>query len=442
MKSEVCRLIGVCLLLAPAALGERRPLDPPPLVEFHLEEHIDEAYRAAIESLETAAACFDDGALSGPITTFRETLDQQRLQEAGQALTLGLDDYRWNSECPRSESAAREELREKIEQILAIVNRGRYLADPLGVPVQFEIDRERRLYRVSWREWEGDVWTGGWRGPEVVKEIPFVPKVVAVVEATYEDGGYGYEVFNSAESQGSLSRKLEIEGVGVNRTMVKMHENVPLHRREFREHDEIFWFSYPGAHYLQNFGLFLAGGPRTCEPGQRFTLPPRLKTPWRELPGVVGCWAPIADWDPPELSSGLDPEIDPPNVGRMFWKHRILPGAQLGPKKELRFAYHGKTIGPVPVPQPGERAEFAERIRGYFQDARDWGWVKDEAWAQEIEEKLGQLRSADLDPRLVLELIQEVDEAYESGRLLHEAHVLLKYNLEYLADPDNWASEE
>lgn len=167
MKSEACRLIGVCLLLAPAALAERRPLDPPPVVEFRLEEHIGEAYRAAIESLEEAAACFDHASLSGPIAAFRETLDQKRLLEAGEALALELDDYQWNSECPRTESTARDELRDKIEEIVAIVNRGRYLADPLGVPVQFEIGRERRLYRVSWHQWEGDVWTGGWRGPEV-----------------------------------------------------------------------------------------------------------------------------------------------------------------------------------------------------------------------------------------------------------------------------------
>ncbi len=46
------------------------------------------------------------------------------------------------------------------------------------------------------------------------------------------------------------------------------------------------------------------------------------------------------------------------------------------------------------------------------------------------------------DPSWILQLVEETEEAWASGALLHEAHVLLKYNLEYLAEPENWTSEE
>jgi hypothetical protein len=430
-------------LLTCHGFAERRPLDPPPLVEFRLEDHISERYAAAIEALEGTAGCFDDASLSGTIAVFRETLDQPRLLEAGEALASGLYSYGLDADCLQSEPEARKALRVKVEEIQALIDRGRYLAHPLGVPVQFEVDEERRLYRVSWRQWEGDVWSGGWKGPEILKVIPFVPQVRVVVEATYTDGRFGYRVTNLPESEAALSRKtIELEAFGLTRELARLNQSVPLEDRRFPAEEGRFGFSLPArVQGTYRFSHYDGSKPWSTEPGETYMLPPLLKVPWKNTPGILHCWLRVSGWDPSTLGTGIDPEIDPPNVMNLFSEYAAYWESGLGPTRGPRFAYHGKTIGPVPVPQPGERAEFVERIRSYFQEARDWGWVPDQAWAEEMAMELANLDQSDPDPSEVLRLVDEVEAAYASERLLHEAHALLKYNLEHLADPANWAPQ-
>lgn len=278
----------------------------------------------------------------------------------------------------------------------------------------------------------------------MVKEIPFVPKVVAVVEATYEGDRYGYRISNLPESQAGLSRKsIELEALGLTPELARLHQNVSLQDRRFPAGAGTFGFSLPGrAPGRYRFSQYDGSKPWSCKPGESYSLPTLLSVPWKSLPGVVRCWVRVMGWDPSTLGSGIDPHIDPPNVMNMFSEYRKFSEDELGPMRGLRFGYHGKTIGPVPAPEPDERADFVKRIRGDFQEARRWGWVANEAWGEEMARELANLDPSDPDSSRVVRLVEQAEAAFTSGRLLHEAHVLLKYNLEYLAEPENWASEE
>ena len=94
-------------------------------------------------------------------------------------------------------------------------------------------------------------------------------------------------------------------------------------------------------------------------------------------------------------------------------------------------------IGPVPVPEPHERAEFVERIGEYLWEARYWGWCPDGEPADRLEAELARIDPSAPNADHIARLLEEVEATGESGRLPHEAHGLLKYNLEYLADPSH-----
>jgi hypothetical protein len=437
MTTNVSWLAAICLTFSSGVLAERRSLDPPRPVEFRLADHIAADYAAGIAALEKAVGCFDDPAPAGLAAVFRETLDQVRLLEAGGELATAAEDYWWNPECGRPEREARRALREAAEEVVRMVRAPRYLAHPLYVPLKFEVDEARRVYRVSWREWEGDVWTGGWTGPEEVREIPFVPEVVAFVEGTYESGAYGYRVSNDRRSGAPLSRKtIELEAVGMTEPLLRMRQDVSLRDRRREDGSGTLSFSLPST-VSGNYRVSLFDGSTpwfaSTGPGEAYTLAPFFRVPWRSLPGMVRCWVRVAPWDPTTLGSGLDPEREAGNVMFMFPEYSMEPGPR-GP----RFAYTGKTIGPVPVPEPLERAEFVGRIGEYLREARYWGWCPDGELADRLEAELARVDPGAPDPEQIARLLQEVEAAAESGGLLHEAHVLLKYNLEYLADPSHW----
>ncbi len=145
------------------------------------------------------------------------------------------------------------------------------------------------------------------------------------------------------------------------------------------------------------------------------------------------CWVRVVPWDPATLGSGLDPEREAENVMLLFPEYSMEPGPR-GP----RFAYTGKTLGPVPVPEPHERAEFVDRIRQYLEEARYWGWCPDDERADRLEAELARIDPANPDSDPLSRLLEEVETAAQAGGLLHEAHVLLKYNLEYLAEESHW----
>ncbi|MGH9341117.1 MAG: hypothetical protein ACRD1R_16350 [Acidobacteriota bacterium] len=109
-----------------------------------------------------------------------------------------------------------------------------------------------------------------------------------------------------------------------------------------------------------------------------------------------------------------------------------------GPKSVPRDQYHGRTTGPVPEPAATTSDEFLKTIQAYLKEARQWGWCPDEPTAASLERGLEEL-SQFLDRRedlmlFVDQLVENIEEAYRTGRILHETWVLLKFNLLYLRD--------
>jgi hypothetical protein len=309
--------------------------------------------------------------------------------------------------------------------------------------VEFETDLEERVYRVSWPTWSGDYWRGAWTGPEVRRTVRFIPRMELVVEAEFgrsEKGepAYGYLIRNGRGSEADAAR-IRIECVGLNRERVAMLSGLP-HR--WNVGDGFVRFALPGPMYSQDFTLHVFGPDEKlmmAGPGETLRIPTELSVPWRSLPGVVACWAEAWLDYPFNMPRGMDVEQDPDDVTRIFQRGGEYPSPAVGHAKSVpRWAYEGKTVGPVPVPEPDERAEFVARIREYLREARYRGWCPDGELADRLEAELARIDPGAPDPERIARLLQEVEAAAESGGLLHEAHVLLKYNLEYLADPSHW----
>jgi hypothetical protein len=432
----------LCQLLA--VQGERRSLDPPELIEFRPSEHFGQEYAEALRAVAELIPLCRSARLQVEYEILMGTLDQERLIDAAERLRQEADGCRAElSKIGHARDLAKE-LDEAVNSVDRLARSGRYLV-PGGVPVEFSVDLERRFYTVRWRQWEGTVWEGSWSGQEETRTVPFVPIVTAWVKARYnaDAKSYGFEVVNDSTSEATLGRfQLDAEGLTESRVeeiQVALTGRLSCLLKAHLEGGRLLHVSLPGSDFRQSFHFARFGPDRMlelAEPGVSTNYPALLRVPWPNLPGIVRCWVEVWLYHP-----GLDVHTDPENVTRIFARGYTVT-TELGPKSLPRFMYHGKTIGPIPVPQPGDRSEFAERIRGYFQEARDWGWVPDDAWAEEMAKELANLDPTEPDPSPILRLVEEAEVAYASERLLHEAHALLKYNLEYLAEPDNWASEE
>ncbi|GAB4119934.1 MAG: hypothetical protein Kow001_19210 [Acidobacteriota bacterium] len=358
-----------------------RPLDAPPLAVFNPRDHMRQEYREAVDRL-----CIGDGAFPPAVRALCEllnsTLNQQRLQTQ---LELAFGALQQDS----SDSEGRELWLARLRDVVELVRGGHYV---LSVPVEFDTDVEERVYRVSWPTWSGDYWRGSWTGPEVRRTVRFIPRMDLVVRgelgvSAKGEPAYGYAVNNGRGSEGDVAL-VWIECIGLNR------ERLELLRRRARwwaVAEGFVMFTFPQGNYLQDFILSVFGPDRrlvVAAPGQTLRVPTELSVPWRSLPGAVSCWVPV--WQagyPVDYPPGMDAEQDPADVTRIFWGGIENPSPEVGHVRSVpRFAFTGKTIGPVPIPEPTERAAFLGRVRQY----------------------------------------------------LREAHVLLRYNLEYLAEGSHW----
>lgn len=122
----------------------------------------------------------------------------------------------------------------------------------------------------------------------------------------------------------------------------------------------------------------------------------------------------------------------------MFDSYRIVSGGPLGPKKIPRFMYSGMTIGPVPSPKSESREQFIRKIGEYLIESISLGWISDQELPSRLQKDLTDISNRDLDPAQITGIFTNINDTFRSNQLREEANVLLKYNLLYLINEQNW----
>ena len=423
----------VLLPIIEEAHGERRILSAPSRVVFSAKNHMSAEYRGLVNSFCELAAESASREHTDVCLSLETTLNQGRLLSTVRQLQSRLLES--TRLAGRNVDPLVSKLLEVLRAIETKIDSGRYV---LSVPVEFSVDEEAREYRLHWRKWLGaDRWSGSWSGDLVTRRVKFIPMMRLTVRGFYQssDGGaFGYEVRTGAGSEGSAS-EIWIEALGLTTERLR---RLASSRMYHKRSNVTYAIRPPGRGYLQDFRLQcfdVAEYIVTAGPEERLSFPPLVKVPWQQLPGVVKCWVGILDFPYP---IGMDSEVDPADLSEMFSGFEIVNSA-VGRKKVPRAMYHGKTIGPVPIPERDHRQAFASKIREYFQEALYWGWASDAELAGKIDDQLGELRRDPSDRQLVAGVLKEIEAGHQSEQLLEEAYILLKYNLEYLADDGNWS---
>ncbi|GAB4245869.1 MAG: hypothetical protein Kow00109_21910 [Acidobacteriota bacterium] len=144
---------------------------------------------------------------------------------------------------------------------------------------------------------------------------------------------------------------------------------------------------------------------------------------------MVRCWVTPFYW---RIRPGLSAESDCEALSLWIYGPRWEDTA-LGPNKIERWDYWGKTIGPVPAPEPGTpRSEWIRQLLKWREDAVYWGWYEGdgaERWGKYLEEL-----AADPATERIRRLLEQVEEDRRAGRLLEETYALWRYNLEFLLE--------
>lgn len=315
-----------------------------------------------------------------------------------------------------------------------MVEKSEYLA---GVPMDVQVNLAMRRYEIRWNELKDFKFYG----KEVFRTVPFVPRMRIVVSATYnpqkEGGSYGYRITNGKESEKDIiGFGVECQGLTAQRSAQAQAWGGGL--VTVKEGTKINWMFLPAA-YLQDFRFFSIGPDQMAlraNPGESLEYPPMLSVPWRHLPGLVACWV-----EPADYNTGLDVEMESQNLLSTFSTNQTIetPGLGLGKKSEPRYAYRGRTIGPVPAPEAElSRVKFLGTITEYLNEAEALGWTASKITTGEIRRRLSSLAGAQYDTAQIGRIIDYLEQAERKGEVLAEAFILLKYNLSYLADQSNW----
>ena len=433
MKIEriVTPLFFMCVALT--AQAQRKPLDPPSLVQFKPEEHFTEKYRNSLQALGECVKRFDSERLRALCGVFYRTLDQAELVDAVTEIIAGLPGYKSGPASGADAAGERAKLLAAANAVKDVLESSAYVA---GVPLDVRVNQEMRRYEIRWKELKDFKFSG----KEVLRTVPFVPRMRIVVSAFYDPqkggGSYGYRIANEKESE-TFIIEFEVECQGLTEERDAEIQNRGR-RLIVRSEAKMYWMALP-ARLMQNFMLATFDKSDMgvkANPGENLEYPAMLSVPWKHLPGVVACWVSAGHYRP-----FLDVEMVSQNVILTFSTRRTIetPGLGIGKKTEPRYAYWGKTIGPVPTPEADvPRGKFLERIIGYLNEAEAWGWTASKAATGEIRKRLLSLRGSDCDPAQIAKTIDYVEQARRQGEILEEAFVLLKYNLSYLADRANW----
>ncbi|MGH9341116.1 MAG: hypothetical protein ACRD1R_16345 [Acidobacteriota bacterium] len=331
-------------------------------------------------------------------------------------------------------------MQEIVNQMERMIADNSYLA-PVGetYPILMETDEVNRVYRIRWREFNGSAYKGEW----VTREFLFPPRMRIVVKAIVQSDStairYGYRIENGPESEDALHR-VRLEAPSLTRSHVQFlsEQGEPGYPGIDVGGGRYLHVEFPSLKYIQDY-TFWIWRPRddddtgvSAQPGEILEIPPVFSVPWESLPGVLTCWIKASNY-----RIGVSGHTDPTNVQELFAIDQLVPGISGTLKKVFRFAYHGRTVGPVPAPGPGTtRNDFLATIQGYLQEAREWGWCPGEQTADALEAAMEDLAGGELEEtefeRRLKKLLQMVEEASHREDILYETWALLTFNLRHL----------
>jgi len=418
IKRFILLLLPILLIISfnYIAYAERKILKPPMLLSFNSEEYLDKEYtQSLVELKEIFKKHRDNESLNFVSALFKTTRKDSSIKSV-RDLSNEIKKYE------QKNKYLFNELNSKITKVKNKIEEGSFNKHQTGV--DFEADEKNRVYIISWDE----------DGREVIKRTPFVPEMKLVIESGYipqnrdrrEIKVYQYFIKNKEESKASflqlyienkfsqayILNKIKSKHGGMS-VSYKIKDNLILN------------VSYPEG-YLNYFRFFISNATTEMlikyNPGQQMDHPFELEEIEGSLPGIIECSVPVSDteFNPNSVISAED-DIEIAAT--------IVSGVSLGPH---RYRYWGKTIGPVPIPEPFEQTRFIEQIISYTNQSISEGWIDKKEVIEYAKNELNKIKKSSNNKNLIKSFLEKIEEYYKKDMILSEAYVLLKYNLEYL----------
>jgi len=398
------------------AYSARKQLNAPPLLSFNPEEHLDEGYKQRLKEIEDELIKKGETKAVEKIKGIKKTLRKKKAKEKLKEVEKEIEKYK------NIDREHYEKLREKIKEIREDIESRRFNKYKEGV--DFEVDEANRQYIFRWDE----------KGKEVVKRTPFVPEMRLIVEAEYiprqiegkEVMMYRYWVENQKESKASFYKLYLESKFPQDYIKEKIMGRYGSMSRDVLKYDNIKQsLGYPGG-YLNYFRFwnydYIKDIVIDYHPGQKMEYPFELEDIEGSLPGIIECYVGLSplDFNP---DAGISAEEDPEMAVD------ILSAKEHGP---YRYKYWGKTIGPVPIPEPFDRGEFIEQIIAYNKEAIEEGWIEGKEAVRLIMDGLEKIKADPEDKEEITRILAGIENYKKKGEILSEAYALLRYNLEYL----------
>jgi len=192
MRKQVIALLA-CACITASGFAQRRPLDPPDLIQFNPLEHFSKSFRTTyLELLDIVRAC-DSENLVKDAELMGTTLDRTTLLDTiNRIIANGQAFAKWDAE--RNHGGANRTSFDANARALRESIREYQYVD--GTPIDVIVDKFQRRYVISWRPFTG--YEQGWGGDLIQKYVPFVPQMNITIEAGEDsnvgNGTYSYKV--------------------------------------------------------------------------------------------------------------------------------------------------------------------------------------------------------------------------------------------------------
>jgi hypothetical protein len=416
LKRRVFMLVVFLSLLAAgnAAFAARKSLQAPPIATFTPEQYLDETYKTHLGALILDAEKLGDANISSALRSLYKATRKDKSLLIIQGIENGLLQYKETNPVLYSVVST------QLSSIKAEVDDESFNRHHDGI--DFQVDMPNVSYMISWLDDSGK---------EVIKRVPMTPFMDIVVKGEYlpvkrdnnEVYVYRYWVLNGAASSTRISDlylenkflqsylKNTIERrFGKMSPKFKVSDNVKL--SVFYPQGNLNYFTFYFSRIKEETQI-------SIKQGQQNDYPFELEEIDGSIAGIIECSVLLfgRDYKPYMNLTTNDPSM----------AMDIFVSAD-----KTRFFYKGNTVGPVPVPATFDKAKFIDQIITYNTQAVGEGWNDNQEvinfTTQGLTDIKGNLNNKDQ----VRLFITTLEGYYKAIKILSEAYVLLKYNLEYL----------
>jgi len=406
---RIFRLSIICLMLllnVNFAFADRRILLPPPIFVYNAAKYLNDKYLDSINELSALLKKHGDSKAIDVANSLRKTNHKKEALIIIEELEMKFQRSRLSSIISR------------INETKMMVSSGSFNNHATGVGLS--VDNLHKEYVFSWDE----------GGKHIVKKVPMVPKMNVRIKASYitsksNKNIYVYEVdshISSKSSFYSLYLENKFTQSEINLNVKKIGSKNPKVSKSSSIKQDIL---YPGgqANYFEIFNYNYNNDKLVkYKPGVRMDFPYELESLENSLPGLVETSIGIhfTDYNPSSIiSSDESPEIAVEIIGELL----------SGPHANR---YWGRTIGPVPAPNPFNKEKHIEKVITYFSISTEEGWIDNKEVIDSLRSTLQKIKTDLGNKQQIKELIDSIETYYNKEAMLSEAYTLLKYNLEYL----------